>query len=105
MAEAFCVILTTAGSRAEADGIAEALVSRRLAACVQISDIASTYRWQGEIMHEAEHLLLIKTVARLYEDVEAAIRELHSYEIPEIVQLPIEQGLDRYLNWIDEVTG
>ena len=104
MTEASCVILTTAGSRAEADRIAEALVSRRLAACVQISDVTSTYRWYGKVMHEAEQLLLIKTAARLYREVEAAIQELHSYEIPEIVQLPIEAGLDRYLGWIDEST-
>ena len=54
--------------------------------------------------HEVEHLLLIKTAARMYKEVEAAIQELHSYEIPEIVQLPIEQGLDPYLNWVDEST-
>jgi periplasmic divalent cation tolerance protein len=104
MAEPSCVILTTAGSRPEADRLAEALVSRRLAACVQISDVASTYWWNGKVAHEAEHLLLIKTVARLYKDVEAAIQELHSYEIPEIVQLPIERGSDSYLGWIDETT-
>jgi len=80
------------------------LVSRRLAACVQISDVASTYWWNGSLTHEAEHLLLIKTTTRLYKDVEAAILELHSYEIPEIVQVPVEQGFDRYLNWIDEST-
>jgi periplasmic divalent cation tolerance protein len=105
MAEAYSVILTTAGSRAEADRIAEALVSRRLAACVQISDVASTFWWNGKVTHEAEHLLLIKTAARFYKRVEAAIQELHSYEVPEIVQLHIDQGFDRYLNWIDESTG
>ncbi|MFN2119851.1 MAG: divalent-cation tolerance protein CutA [Anaerolineales bacterium] len=104
MTEAFSVIFTTAGSRSEADRIAEALVSRRLAACVQISEVASTYRWNGQVTHEVEHLLLIKTAARMYKEVEAAIQELHSYEIPEIVQLPIEQGLDPYLNWVDEST-
>jgi periplasmic divalent cation tolerance protein len=104
MAEPYCVILTTAGNRAEADDIARELVSRRLAACVQISDVASTYWWNGQLTHEPEHLLLIKTATRLYKDVEAAIQELHSYEIPEIVQLPIEQGFERYLRWIDEST-
>jgi periplasmic divalent cation tolerance protein len=104
MAETFSVILTTAGNRAEADRIAEALVSRRLAACVQISAVASTYSWYGKVTHQAEHLLLIKTAARRYKDVEAAIQELHSYEIPEIVRLPIEQGFERYLSWIDEST-
>ena len=105
MSEACCVILTTAGSQAEADRIAEALVHRRLAACVQIAAISSTYMWKGSVTREAEHLLLIKTPTRLYQGVEALIRELHSYEVPEIVQLPIEQGSAGYLNWISESTG
>jgi periplasmic divalent cation tolerance protein len=105
MTEASCVSLTTTGSREEAQRIAETLVSRRLAACVQIAGISSTYRWKGKVTSEPEHLLLIKTASRLYKDIESAIQELHSYEIPEIVQLPIEQGLGRYLAWIEESTG
>jgi periplasmic divalent cation tolerance protein len=104
MATNYCVILTTAGGREEADRMADALVSRRLAACVQITEIASTYMWEGEVTRGAEWLLLIKTAARLYGAVESAILELHSYEVPEILQLPVEGGLDRYLDWIAENT-
>ena len=104
MASPYCVILATAGSPDEADRLAEMLVSRRLAACVQIANIASCYRWKGAVTKEAECLLLIKTAAHLYAAVEAAIVENHSYEVPEVIQLPIEQGLDRYLGWITENT-
>jgi periplasmic divalent cation tolerance protein len=100
----YCVILTAAGSQEEADHLANLLVSRRLAACVQVASIASTYRWKGEVTREPEYLLLIKTAAHLYHDVETAIVENHSYEVPEIVQLSIAEGLDRYLGWIEENT-
>ena len=101
MTDSFCVILTTAGSRDEADRLAEILVSRRLAACVQIASIASTYMWKGKVNKDSEFLLLVKTAADLYHEVEAAIVENHSYEIPEVIQIPVTQGLDRYLGWID----
>ena len=81
------------------------LVSRKLAACVQVTSIDSTYRWQGKIRHEPEYLLLIKTASRLYPEVEAAILENHSYELPEILRIPIEGGLERYLAWIEENTN
>lgn len=102
MPEAYCMILTTAGSQAEADRLADMLVSSRLAACVQQLAIASVYRWQGEIHRDPEILLLIKTAARLYPQVQAAILANHSYEVPEIIQIPVTQGLDRYLGWIDD---
>ncbi len=98
----YCVILTTAGSQAEAQALAAMLVTRRLAACVQITGISSYYTWKGAVTNEAEYLLLIKTAARLYPAVEAAIVENHSYEIPEIIQLPIQQGFERYLTWVEE---
>jgi periplasmic divalent cation tolerance protein len=104
MPEPGCVILTTTGNREQADRIAETLVSRRLAACVQVTDVASTYRWKGKVTKDSEFLLLIKTAERLYKDVEAAILEIHEYEIPEIVELPITRGLDRYLDWIGDST-
>jgi periplasmic divalent cation tolerance protein len=105
MSTSYCVILTTTGSRQEADRLADLLVSRKLAACVQIAEISSVYAWQGEVKHEAEHLLLIKTSADRYADVEAAVAAHHSYDVPEIVQLPIERGLQAYLTWIDGNTG
>ncbi len=105
MPEAYCVILTTAGSREEASRLSEMLVSRKLAACVQVLDIHSTYMWQGELKQEPEFLLLIKTASHLYKDVEAAIVEDHSYEVPEVIQIPVTRGLDRDLEWVTEGTG
>lgn len=106
MPDSYCVILTTVPNSEEADRLAELLVSRRLAACVQINQIASWYRWQGKVTKDAECLLLIKTAGHLYNQVEAAILDNHSYELPEIIQLPVAQGLERYLTWIgDEVKG
>jgi periplasmic divalent cation tolerance protein len=105
MSASHCVILTTTGNRDEADRLAELLVSRKLAACVQIVSIASVYIWKGELQKEPEHLLLIKTTSDRYADVEAAIAANHSYEVPEIIQLPVMQGLGRYLAWIDGNTA
>ncbi len=105
MSNSYCVILTTAGTQEEAERIAELLVSRRAAACVQVMSIASTYRWKGTVAREPEFLLLIKTASRMFEAVKEALLEIHSYEVPEVVQLPITQGLDRYLEWIGENIG
>jgi periplasmic divalent cation tolerance protein len=96
-------VQTTAGSAEEAERIAAALVERRLAACVQtIGPIASRYRWRGEVEAAEEWLLLAKTAAARYGDVEAAIRELHSYEEPEIVAVPIVAGSSGYLAWLGQ---
>jgi periplasmic divalent cation tolerance protein len=105
MPESYCVILSTAGSKEEADRLAEMLVSRKLAACVQITAISSVYTWQGELHKDAEHLLLIKTLSSRFADIQAMILENHSYEVPEIVQLPVQQGLPAYLDWISENTS
>jgi len=104
MLSKYCLILCAAGSRAEAKRLADLLVGERLAACVQIMDIASTYTWQGKLVHAQECLLLIKTRADLYPQVESTLRGNHSYELPEIVQIPIENGLPDYLKWLDDVT-
>lgn len=104
MTTSYCVILSTAGNKDEAEHLAELLVSRQLAACVQIVNILSTYIWQGKFTKEAEYLLVIKTAAHLYSEVETIILENHSYEVPEIIQIPIVQGLPAYLTWISENT-
>ena len=97
------LVLTTAGSREEAEKIAQALVERRLAACVNlVGPIQSVYRWQGKVETAAEHLLVIKTTAGLFDAVAKAIRELHSYELPECIQLPVEAGSAEYMKWIEE---
>jgi periplasmic divalent cation tolerance protein len=95
-----CVILSTAGSEAEAEAIAGALVAERLAACVQLSPIRSRYVWKGEVARDDEILLLIKTKAALFEAVRTRVRALHSYETPEIVMLPVTAGDADYLAWI-----
>jgi len=102
--EEACVIMTTAGSWEEADRIAEILVEEKLAACVQILDIRSRYIWEGKVCREPEQLLLIKTFATLYPQVEAAIIRHHSYEVPEILQVPVTTGLDCYISWMRENT-
>ena len=100
------IILTTAGSQEEADKIAHALVDRRLAACVNIVPrIESVYRWQGEVETAQEWLLLIKTQAELYERVRDALKELHSYDLPECVMLEVTAGSHEYLDWVTQNTG
>jgi periplasmic divalent cation tolerance protein len=99
-------VLTTAGSEEEAGRIAAVLVERRLAACVQVvGPIVSRYRWQGAIEEEREWQCLAKTTYAAYDAVEAAIREAHSYEEPEIIATPIVAGSAAYLAWIDDNVG
>ena len=95
------MVLTTAGSRDEADKIANRLVERSHAACVNVvGPISSTYRWQGKVERAEEFLLIVKTTATAIKHVRTAIEELHSYDLPEFVVLPIEAGSERYLEWI-----
>ena len=97
------IVLTTVGSDEQAETIARALVDRHLAACVNIvSGICSVYRWEGEVVREQEPLLIIKTTAVRFEEVRQVIRELHTYEVPEIVSLSIRDGDGDYLRWIDD---
>jgi periplasmic divalent cation tolerance protein len=97
------LVLTTAGSEMEAQKIAQGLVERRLAACVNIIPrIQSVYRWQGQVEKTEECLLLIKTATIREEQVRAAIRELHSYELPECIAIPIAGGSAEYLKWLSD---
>ncbi len=97
------IVLTTAGSDEQAEQLARALVERRLAACVNVvNELCSVYRWQGEVQREAEKLLLIKTTRALFPRVRDALRELHSYEVPEVLMLPILDGDTDYLRWLDD---
>ncbi len=95
------VVLVTAGNGDEALTIARTIVEEKLAACVQIIPrIRSIYRWKGEICDEEEHLLIMKTRSELFPLLQDRIRELHSYEVPEIVTFPLSAGLPEYLNWV-----
>ncbi|MBL9165799.1 MAG: divalent-cation tolerance protein CutA [Planctomycetaceae bacterium] len=99
----FLQITTAAGSREEADRIATTLVDRCLAGCVQIiGPIRSVYRWQGQIGHSEEWLCQIKTTREQYDALEAVIREIHSYDCPEIIATPIVAGSEAYLQWLAE---
>jgi periplasmic divalent cation tolerance protein len=95
------VTFSTAGSPEEARRVATALVTEQLAACVNIVDnIHSIYRWQGAIESAAESLMLIKTRTKLLPAIELRLRELHSYDVPELVAIPIGQGAQPYLDWL-----
>ena len=95
------LFLTTAPTRDEAESIATELVSRRLAACVNLlGPVQSIYRWQGEVERNEEILLLIKSTSENAAGIAQAIRELHSYEVPELISFSIESGLEPYLAWI-----
>ena len=101
--EQFLLVMTTAGSEEQAVQIARGLVERRLAACVNVSSLGcSIYRWKGKIEEEEEKLLIVKTSARLFDRVRETIRELHSYEVPEVVAIPISHGDPDYLRWLGE---
>ena len=89
---------------AEARNIGQALVEEKLAACVNIHPIKSIYRWEGKVQEEGEAAMFVKTKAGLVSKVISRVKELHSYEVPCIVSLPIEEGYPDYLNWIDEST-
>ncbi len=98
----YSLVLVTTSSQLEAEKIAQTLVESKLAACVNILPIQSIYSWKGEIHNEPEFQLFIKTDLRHFETLVAKVRELHSYEVPEIIALPIVAGSQPYLNWIDE---
>ncbi|MFQ5790412.1 MAG: divalent-cation tolerance protein CutA [Acidobacteriota bacterium] len=97
------LVITTIGSEEEAAKLGGALVERRLAACVNVTaPVRSFYTWKGRLEDESERMLFIKTRADRYADLEAAVRELHPYEVPELIAVPIERGASPYLAWIDE---
>jgi len=96
------LVLVTTASKEESELIAVALVESRLAACVNIFPISSIYRWQGQIQSDSEYQLLIKTDIQLFSDIEAKIKELHSYSVPEIIAIDIVAGSRSYLNWLGE---
>lgn len=94
------------GSEDEATKIARVLVEERLAACVNVvGPVRSIYRWRGAVEDAGEHLLIVKIRARMYAKVERRVKELHSYEVPEVIALPLAAGSRRYLEWLLEATA
>jgi len=106
MAEDVVVVLVTCATMDDATRIARAVVEGRKAACVNIlPQIRSIYRWEEEIHDESELLLIIKTTGEMFEALSTTIREVHPYSVPEIVALPVTDGYDGYLRWVQENVG
>ncbi|MEW8284582.1 MAG: divalent-cation tolerance protein CutA [Candidatus Thiodiazotropha endolucinida] len=96
------LILCTAPDRETALKLSRSLLEQRLAACVNLSPpVTSVYHWQGRLEESEEILLLIKTTKQQYSNVEATLRAQHPYELPEIIAVPVEQGLDDYIDWVE----
>ncbi|MCP5426229.1 MAG: divalent-cation tolerance protein CutA [Gammaproteobacteria bacterium] len=101
MNEHYLVVCCTCPDQPIAERIAEALVGEKLAACVNIlTGVVSIYRWQGHLQRDAEVLLVIKTRDDRYPTLEQRIQELHPYEVPEVIALPVVRGASSYLDWI-----
>ena len=95
------IVLTTCPDSQCAERIANALVSEQLAACVNIvPTVTSVYRWKGKLLNDKEHLLIIKSSAHRYRAIEKQILALHPYELPEVIAVPITNGLNDYLSWL-----
>ena len=102
----FTLVLTTACSPAEAGKIARTMVQRRLAACVQIvAPVTSVYRWEGKVREEEELILIIKTRTGLLPALQEAVLAMHSYDCPEIVEIPVAGGFTDYLDWVRKETA
>ena len=101
----YCSIYVTAGTEEEAIDIGRTLIEERLAACANVLPAKSVYRWENDVEQESEVVMFVKTRDSLAERVTERIKSLHSYEVPCIVVLPIQQGNPEYLQWIEESTG
>ena len=97
------VVLMTAGSQEEAEKIAQALVGEMLAACVNVvPGVTSVYRWEGEVQSDQEWLLVAKSRRDVLDDLVQRVQALHSYDVPEILALPVAGGSEAYLRWVDD---
>jgi periplasmic divalent cation tolerance protein len=95
------LVFTNLPDRPAAERLADLLIEKQLAACVNIlAPCRSVYRWKGDVQHDEEHPVLIKTTEARYPELEQAIRAAHPYELPEIVAVPLERGLPAYLDWV-----
>ncbi len=100
------VVLVTVGSEAEAEHIASTLVEQKLVACVNVlPGILSVFQWEGAVTKEREVLLIAKTVSQLFDRVAHAVKAAHSYDLPEVIALPVQHGLPEYLSWVRETTS
>ncbi len=104
MKNEFCVVLSTVGDEVNMQTIIDAALKQRLAACIQTFPISSHYVWKGEVCAEKEFLMVIKTMKRHYLELQQLIIDLHEYETPQIVQVPVVDGFHPYLAWLQEST-
>ena len=100
------VVLITTSNRREAEQIAKALVTKKLAACANlVTSVTSIFRWKGKVQKSREALLMVKTSARRYPALERFVRSMHAYEVPEIIAVSVERGLRPYLEWVHKETA
>lgn len=102
MTTEYGVVLVTAGSVEQAEAIAQSLIAQKLAACVNLFPVDSLYLWQGAVNRDREYQLIIKTDLAKFDELAKQIKTLHSYEVPEIIALPIVAGSQSYLGWLQE---
>jgi len=100
----FCIITTTTDSKENADAMTQNLLEKKLVACVQSSTIQSAYHWEGQIIRSEEILLQLKTKRELFQTIQEEIEKLHTYDVPEIILIPIEDANSSYLQWIKNET-
>ena len=101
----FIIVFITAPNEKEAAAISQTIVGERLAACINIiPSVRSIYRWQGRVEDEQEVLMIVKTKKSLFERLQERVKELHSYEVPEIIGLPLVEGSKEYLDWLGQET-
>ncbi len=102
----FIVVFITASSEEEAEKIARALLEAKLAACANIvKDVRSIYRWQGKVEDESEVLMIVKSRREIFARLRDVVKSLHSYSVPEVIAMPIIEGSDDYLTWLDRETS
>lgn len=100
------MVLITTSNRREAERIAKALVTNKLAACANlVASVASIFRWEGHVQKSREALLVVKTSARRYPALERFVQSMHSYDVPEIIAVRVERGLRPYLEWVHKETA
>jgi periplasmic divalent cation tolerance protein len=100
------LVMTSVGTEQQAVEISEELIARRLATCINIVPcLRSIYRWKGKVCEDTEYLLLIKTPEKLFDDVSSAIREFHSYELPEILAMPVTAAEENFHRWVLEMVA
>jgi len=100
----YCTVLTTCNNQQTEKALIDSLLKQQLVACIQVMPVESHYLWKGEVCCDNERLLIMKSRSDLFDELQQQIQELHDYEVPQIVQLPITAGLTEYLDWIKAST-